>query len=95
MTFRLESQLQRACVRFARARGWLARRGAGQGRRSFPDYWFLRCARFWLVEFKRPGCAPTELQELEHRELRAHGADVSVIDDLEVFKKELQAREPF
>lgn len=84
--FESEKDLQTAAVRWARARGWFARRGAGAGRRSAPDYMFASRGRCVWVEFKKPGNEPTELQRLEHLEMRSHGLNVVWVDNLDDFK---------
>ncbi|MCM1295862.1 MAG: hypothetical protein NC311_10000 [Muribaculaceae bacterium] len=44
------------------------------GRNGIPDRLLIFDARHWFLELKRPGKAPTELQESVARELRSHGA---------------------
>lgn len=91
--FHLEKDLQDACVRWARARGWFARRYRAQGRRSAPDYMFIRRSVVVWVEFKLPGEEPTDLQRREHREMMAYGADVVWLDCIEDFRAVLVNRE--
>jgi hypothetical protein len=45
------------------------------------------------VEFKAPGKEPTPLQWLEIADMRAHGATVFVIDNIEEFKRHLHSQE--
>lgn len=82
----LERKIQKHCVAYARSRGWWARKLAGQGRRSLPDYIFARFGVVLFVEFKKTGEKPTELQEEEHKVMRAAHLCVYVIDDVERFK---------
>ena len=91
--FLSEADLQKACVREARAAGWLARRYSGTGRRSYPDYFFARRGACVWVEFKRLGNQPTELQRLEHDEMRRYGLRVEVIDSRDGFKALLASYE--
>jgi Holliday junction resolvase len=91
--FRLERDLQDAAVRWARSRGWFARRYKGPGRRSHPDYLFIRRAIVLWIEFKLPGKEPTGLQWREIREMTAHGANVVWLDSLEDFQAVLRAYE--
>ena len=82
----LERDIQKKCVAYARKNGWWARKFTAQGRRSVPDYIFARSGEVVFVEFKRPGGKVTELQEEEHKEMRAAGLVVLVIDSFEEFK---------
>jgi hypothetical protein len=91
--FRLEADLQAACVRWARANGWFARRYKGPGRRSHPDYLFAKNGRVVWIEFKLPGNEPTALQRHEIAEMRFHGLTVYWVDDLQDFKAILAAHE--
>ena len=84
--FRLEKDLQTACVRYARGRGWFARRYKGPGRRAHPDYFFAHRGQALWVEFKLPGNEPTDLQWAEIREMQSHRLTVLVIDDIDDFK---------
>lgn len=91
--FRLEKDLQEAAVRWARSRGWFARKYKGPGRRSHPDYFFLRGGVHLFIEFKLPGKEPTDLQWREIREMIAHGATVYWLDSLDEFKAVLTSYE--
>jgi hypothetical protein len=91
--FRLEADLQAACVRYARARAWFCRRYKGPGRRSHPDYLFAKNGRVTWIEFKLPGNTPTALQQIEMQDMRAHGLTVYWVDDLQDFKAILAAHE--
>jgi hypothetical protein len=91
--FRTEADLQAACVRLARRRGWFARRYKGPGRRAHPDYLFIRRGIVLWVEFKIPGNEPTELQWIEIREMMAHGAVVYWLDCIADFQAVLAAHE--
>jgi hypothetical protein len=84
--FRLEKDLQEACVRWARSEGWLARRYSAPGRRSSPDYFFAKHGQCVWIEFKLPGKKPTELQEIEIRTMRAAGLTVYWIDNIDDFR---------
>jgi Holliday junction resolvase len=88
--FRLEKDLQKAAVRWAREAGWFARRYKGPGRRSHPDYLFIRRGVVVWVEFKLPGNEPTELQHEEIGKMLAHGATVYWLDDFADFKAILE-----
>ena len=54
------------------------------GQRSWPDrILFLSEGRVLLIEFKRPGGLPTELQEECHKYLRDMGHDIQVFSNAE------------
>lgn len=82
----LERVLESRCVKFARTRGWLARKMNGLGYVSWCDRLFIPPRKtldpvvVW-VEFKRLGDKPTKLQTLHHKELRARGQHVFVVDN--------------
>ena len=86
----LERDLQKKCVAYARKNGWWARKFVAQGRRSVPDYIFAKDGRVVFVEFKRSGEKATELQEEEHKAMRAAGLVVRLCDypDTEKFLNE-------
>lgn len=46
----------------------------------------------WWIEFKGEGKEPTPKQEEVHRQMRALHADVSVIDNFELFQQEFHDR---
>lgn len=82
----LERDIQKKCVAYARKNGWWARKFVAQGRRSVPDYIFAKYGVPVFVEFKAPGGKATELQEEEHKAMRAVSLLVYVMDDVERFK---------
>lgn len=86
---RTEASIERACVDFAKRRGWLVRKMNGMGYRSWPDRLFIgsRDARNFWVEFKRPDKAPTPGQWKIINALTARGEIVHVIDDVDAFKR--------
>ena len=85
----LEGKVQADSVAHARSTGWWARKFKAQGRRSLPDYVFAKQGRVIFDEFKATGEGPTELQEEEHKKMRAAGLTVWVHDDPEKFKQSL------
>lgn len=78
----LESVVEEKVCAFAKKRGWLVRKMAYLGRRGCPDRWFFRAGRMVIIEFKRPGCEPDEIQCREHARLREQGFIVHVIDSI-------------
>lgn len=97
---RLERSIEAACVRHAKVLGALSRKMNGLGFVSWPDRVFTQppwCLNtltpsVWWVEFKRPGEPLTPLQRSTHRKLKRCRCDVSVFDDVELFKAACRTR---
>ena len=88
--FRLEAELEAACVLLAKAEGWTVRKVKFLGHNAAPDRLFGK-RRAFLCEFKRRGQEPTPLQYIEHAQLRAIGLSVEWTDSFEGFKALLDA----
>ena len=48
----IESELEKACVKFARSNGWDCWKNEKNGNKGIPDYSLLKSGVFLLVEFK-------------------------------------------
>lgn len=83
----LERDVQSQSVRWARDRGWWARKFASPANRSVPDYIFGKDGFTLFVEFKAPGKTATDAQQEEHNLMLAARLVVHVIDDVDKFKK--------
>lgn len=78
----LEATIENAVVKYAKARGFQARKMNGLGFRSWPDRLFIgNDCSFW-VEFKRPGATTTSAQDHQLEVLRNMGQHVYVVDDV-------------
>lgn len=73
--------VQNPVTRFARGRGWYARRMKYLDRRGCPDTWFMRAGKLVIVEWKRPGGELEVQQVMRIRELRNASMTVHVIDN--------------
>ena len=84
----LETDVENAVCRYARARGLLALKFASPNRRSVPDRIFLGPgAAVFFIEFKRPGVTKaTEAQLREHERLRRLGFVVHVVNRIDAGK---------
>lgn len=99
----LEKDIQKACVAYARAHGYWARKFSSPANRSVPDYLFGK--KFptksvkWAEEFKAPKKGPTEAQIEEqdlmiaagwlvYRDTGRHGEA-----DITAFKRRIDALE--
>lgn len=91
----LEADVQSACVKWMRARGYWARKFSSAAHRSVPDYLFSHIDYNKLaVEFKAPGKHATEKQKDEQQLMRDTGWEVwQEEDDIEDFKQAVLARE--
>lgn len=79
----LESEVERQGSDYALRRGWYEVKIMRTSKRGFPDRFYARRGQIVLVEWKRLGEPPDPQQIRRHRELRAHGVEVHVIDSLE------------
>ena len=86
MRRRLEKSIEKACKRWATNDGWWWAKFRSPGKRSAPDDEFIKYGRHVFVEFKAEGEEATDPQLIYHDEMRAAGAEVYVIDDVEKFK---------
>ena len=78
-----ETEIEGPARDYAKSRGWYAEKIMRTGRRGFPDHLFIRQGRVIFIEFKRPGGVPEPHQLKRHKELRAHGVEVFVVDNLD------------
>jgi len=79
-----EIDIEQPASQFAASRGWFEIKIMQASKRGFPDRFYARDGRVVLVEYKAPGNVPTPQQCKRHQELRDHGVEVFVIDNLEV-----------
>jgi hypothetical protein len=83
-----ESVVERqAALDFAESRGWWQAKFVSPSKRGVPDRIFIRKGRVVFIEFKRRGKEATTQQKKRHREMRAHGAEVYVVDNLAEAKR--------
>ena len=80
----LERNIQKAVVKRARLNGWYAKKFTSPASRSVPDYLFLKNGFVFWIEFKPTDGEPTEVQEEEHKKIRAKGGIVLVCDGVEL-----------
>lgn len=77
----LESEIQAKVVRFARSRGYYAKKFVSPGARSVPDFLFINVIGWtFFIEFKRYGKEPTESQVKEHKRIRQCNGVVFIVD---------------
>lgn len=83
----LEKDIQGACVTWARARGYLARKFSSIAQRSVPDYLMFRPGLHFWVEFKAPKKYSTDAQVEEQGLLLKAGLPGFECDDVDKFKQ--------
>lgn len=80
----LEAEIEKAVKDFARKLGFWCRKFNSRAHRSVPDGIFAKIGiPLFFIEFKRKGEKPTKAQLDEHKEMRAAGLTVYVIDNVE------------
>ena len=83
----LEKDIESVCCKLAKAAGWLSYKFVSVNNRGVPDRLFIKDGATVYVEFKAPNKLPTALQLKVHEEIRAHGAEVHVVDDIQAFQR--------
>ncbi len=79
-----EIEIEQPASRYAESRGWFEVKIQSTSKKGFPDRFYARAGRIVLVEYKAPGEEANLQQKRRHVELRLHGVEVFVIDNLEV-----------
>lgn len=82
-----EGKIQKAVVKYATAKGCVARKYKNEGRRSAPDYIFFYGGMVLMIEFKASGKKATKAQEREAGIYRNVGILVFTIDNIDDGKK--------
>ena len=78
-----EIEIERPACNFAESRGWFQFKIEKASKGGIPDRFLARQGRIILIEFKAPNKEPKSQQVIRHRELREHGVEVFVVDNLE------------
>ena len=78
-----EADIERACVRWAKARGWLAWKFVSPGTTGVPDRVFIKAGRVVFVEVKGPRGVVSTAQGRRIAELRAAGVEAEVVRSVE------------
>jgi len=78
--------VERPCVKLAKAAGYTEVKVMKASRRGFPDRLFMKPGHSFWCEMKDDGEEPTEQQLLRHEELRAAGQEVHWVDNVESFR---------
>ena len=82
-----ESTIEQAVCAYAKAKGCLSLKLAGQNQKGQPDRMFLHQGRVLFVEFKAPGKRPTALQARWLDRLTDHTFHATSCDDIEAGKR--------
>ena len=78
-----EIEIERPACKFAESRGWFQFKIEKASKGAIPDRFLARKGRIILIEFKAPNKEPETQQFKRHKELRAHGVEVFVVDNLD------------
>ena len=84
-----ESTIEKAVCAYAKLKGCLIIKLAGQNQRGQPDRLFIRAGRCLFVEFKAPGKHPTALQLKWLANLSEQGMAVAWCDDIDRGKEQI------
>ena len=79
----LEKTLQRNIIKLFKEHGILSRKLDATNHRGWPDLIAIKGGVVVFIEVKTPTGRVSELQQVTHRELAAHGAAVEVVRSLE------------
>jgi hypothetical protein len=82
-----ESTIEQAVCAYAKSKGCLSLKLAGQNQKGQPDRMFLFHGRVLFVEFKAPGKRPTALQARWLDRLADHTFHTACCDDIEAGKR--------
>tara|TARA_R110000824_G_scaffold333188_1_gene519808 strand:- start:318 stop:596 length:279 start_codon:yes stop_codon:yes gene_type:complete len=87
-----EAEFQKKCIAKAKRRGWLAYKFASPSIRGVPDCIFIYKGQVIFIEFKNPSKAGrlSELQKRKIKELKQHGAECYVVDEMRLFDEILE-----
>lgn len=84
MIFKRESELERYATKLAESCGWFQDKIMRTSRGGFPDRFFAKAGEVVLVEFKRADGGSLQPNQVKrHKELRAAGVRVELIDSKE------------
>jgi hypothetical protein len=82
-----ESTIEQAVCAYAKAKGCLSLKLAGQNQKGQPDRMFLHQGRVLFVEFKAPGKRPTALQARWLDRITENGHYATWCDEISAGKK--------
>jgi hypothetical protein len=82
----LEKAVEAGIRKYAVSRGVLCYKFTSPAQRHVPDRLLIYGGRVWFMEIKRRGEKPTAAQAIEHAKMRANGAKVYVVDNVEAGK---------
>ncbi len=84
----LEKVIEKKVCEYAKKHGVLQFKLTSPSFVGLPDRVFInKSGKIYLIEFKRKGKKPTEIQLFIHRKLQAHSCNVCVIDDVDEGKE--------
>ena len=81
-----ESKIEKDCVTWAKAQGWLSYKFSSPSNRGVPDRIFLKRGKTVFVEFKTPTGVISPLQVRQIEKIKSYDFKVFVIHSLEGFQ---------
>lgn len=87
----LERDIENRVCAYAKRKGCWVRKFTSPNNRGVPDRLFIYKRRVFFIEFKRKGRKPTALQTKTIEEMKSHGAEVYVIDNVQAGKELIDA----
>jgi hypothetical protein len=78
----LEKEIEAKVTAHAKATGWAGYKWVSPGQAGVPDRIYFIHGHCLCIEFKALGKKATALQEKRMRDLRLHGIDCAVIDNV-------------
>jgi hypothetical protein len=82
VSIRSESDIESKVIQYAESKGVLQVKLNLIGRSGWPDRMLLYKGSVAFIEFKKAGEKPRELQKHIHEQLRRHGFNVYVVDQV-------------
>ena len=79
-----ESKIEKAVTRYAKSKGYYARKFKSPSNRGVPDHLYLApSGSVVFIEFKAPGKKPTDLQEREMNMIKQNLGNAFAVDSVE------------
>jgi hypothetical protein len=87
----LESTIEKKVSKCAKDTGWLSFKFSSPAQAHVPDRLYIKSGKVIFIEFKAPGKKLRIAQKKRFEQMRAKGAIIYVVDDIEQGKAVLDA----
>lgn len=78
-----ESDIEQRQRQDAEAAGWFVEKIMRTSRNGFPDRFYAKAGRVVLIEWKKPKGPIRKIQVVRVKQLRDHGVEVHVVDNID------------